>query len=449
MTDRELLAEYIRSGSAEALSAIIERHSALVYATCLRLVRDTHAAEDATQATFLIFMRRAKTLPLNSVLPGWLYATAQTTSRNLLRSASRRTRNERTARTMTTATVSDPAAATSNDELREQLDAALAVLPPAQRNAVILRYFYNHDSADAAQQLGCSPETLQVQLSRALSRMRDFLQRRGVTVSAAVLTGFMLDVTPQAPAGLAAAVKGACLGKAASAAAVALANTAGKSAASWLSAKFLVVAAVAALAVAAPVSYVYFSKPSATDKMALPAGSKILFEQHFFKSDSGWRGDPEIGKDAADDGKAIHSVALENAATNPAYAGEVRSPWHETGWQTGKHTYLRFRILGEHFTRDEQLKFMFKRGDQTNFSAMLNAPVADAWTVVTIRLDEHVVFDGDHQIKLPVGEMLHQLVWQCRSDATPPNTAARFWIADVVLFDAPGAVSAQALTEAR
>ena len=452
MTDPELLSDYTRSGSAESLSATIERHSGMVYATCLRLLNDPHGAEDATQATFLIFIRRAKTLPPGTILAGWLYATAQTSARNLLRSAARRNRHERIARTMTqpatTAAAPTPLDRADAEELKSQLDAALQTLPPAQRNAVILRYFYGCETSDAARQLGCSPETLQVQLSRALSRLREYLQRRGVSVSAAVLSGFLLETSAPAPAALVSTLKAACLGKAAaSAVALTLANSAGKGTAAWFSAKALALAAVVLVAVAAPLAYSNF-KPAAGPSTALPPGSRVLFEQHVFNKVDGWRGDPEVGKSANDDGAAIRSVPLESAATNQAYASEVRSLWGDAGWPVGKRTYLRFRIRPVDFTRDEQLKLMFKRADQMNFSAVLIAPLVNDWQTLTIQLDARVVLDSDHRIKLAAGDALHQLIWQVRSDATPPNSAARFWIDDVVLFESPADVPVQALTEA-
>ncbi len=73
--DSELLGRYKRSRDAEALNGIIDRHGAKVFATCLRVLNDVHAAEDASQAVFLIFLRKAPSLGSGVIVSAWLYRT--------------------------------------------------------------------------------------------------------------------------------------------------------------------------------------------------------------------------------------------------------------------------------------------------------------------------------------------------------------------------------------
>ena len=70
MTDRQLLAEYAASGSETAFSELVRRHMDMVYSTCLRVLGDKHAAEDATQATFAVLARKAGRLGRGAVLGG-------------------------------------------------------------------------------------------------------------------------------------------------------------------------------------------------------------------------------------------------------------------------------------------------------------------------------------------------------------------------------------------
>ena len=51
MDDWQCLSEYVREGSQSAFREVVARHVDLVYATCRRVVRDAHLAEDATQAS--------------------------------------------------------------------------------------------------------------------------------------------------------------------------------------------------------------------------------------------------------------------------------------------------------------------------------------------------------------------------------------------------------------
>jgi RNA polymerase sigma factor (sigma-70 family) len=53
--------------------------------------------------------------------------------------------------------------------------AAVAALPPRQRETVVLRYFEDLSEADIAQLLGCSTGTVKSQLSKARSTLAESL----------------------------------------------------------------------------------------------------------------------------------------------------------------------------------------------------------------------------------------------------------------------------------
>jgi DNA-directed RNA polymerase specialized sigma24 family protein len=94
MTDRELLTRFTLSGSREAFSKLVERHAGMVYSTCLRVTGAQDAAEEATQAVFLILSRKAKRLAARATLAGWLYTTAYRVACRARRAAARRRSSE-------------------------------------------------------------------------------------------------------------------------------------------------------------------------------------------------------------------------------------------------------------------------------------------------------------------------------------------------------------------
>jgi hypothetical protein len=49
LTDRQLLCAYAERCSAPAFAELVRRHVDLIYFTAVRMVRDTHLAEDVTQ----------------------------------------------------------------------------------------------------------------------------------------------------------------------------------------------------------------------------------------------------------------------------------------------------------------------------------------------------------------------------------------------------------------
>ena len=85
LTDRELLDRFQtrRAESAEAataaemaFAALVDRHGAMVWGVCRRVLRDIHEAEDAFQATFLILVRKAGSVRVEESLGRWLYGVA-------------------------------------------------------------------------------------------------------------------------------------------------------------------------------------------------------------------------------------------------------------------------------------------------------------------------------------------------------------------------------------
>src|SRR2546428_14047456 len=75
MTDSQrVLTEYARTSSDAAFRELVIRYVDVVYSTALRLVGgDTHRAEDVTQTVFVDLARKARTLPEDVRLGGWLH----------------------------------------------------------------------------------------------------------------------------------------------------------------------------------------------------------------------------------------------------------------------------------------------------------------------------------------------------------------------------------------
>ena len=79
LTDGQLLERFATEADevAElAFSALVERHEAMVWRVCLAIVRDEHEAEDAFQATFLVLVRKARSLWVQDSLGPWLHQVA-------------------------------------------------------------------------------------------------------------------------------------------------------------------------------------------------------------------------------------------------------------------------------------------------------------------------------------------------------------------------------------
>src|SRR4051812_23537878 len=72
-SDDDLLRRYSESGSEDAFSQLVYRHAGWVFNFCRRRLNDSHLAEDATQAVFLLLARKIPTMPPPAHLAGWLF----------------------------------------------------------------------------------------------------------------------------------------------------------------------------------------------------------------------------------------------------------------------------------------------------------------------------------------------------------------------------------------
>ncbi|HJZ56988.1 MAG TPA: sigma factor, partial [Gemmataceae bacterium] len=75
-TDAELLARWSAGIDSSALELLIRRHGGMVLGVCRRVLGDTPDAEDAFQATFLVFVRKARSLVRPAEVAGWLHGVA-------------------------------------------------------------------------------------------------------------------------------------------------------------------------------------------------------------------------------------------------------------------------------------------------------------------------------------------------------------------------------------
>jgi RNA polymerase sigma factor (sigma-70 family) len=202
LNDHELLAEFVRTESETAFTALAARHVNLVYSAALRFAGNPHYAEEITQAVFIILARKAGRLSPRIVLSGWLYQTARLTAANFIKGEIRRQRREQEAYMQSTLPEPDAAAW---EQIAPRLDEAMGRLGESDRNAVVLRFFENKTAAEVGAALKLTEAAAHMRVSRALEKLRKMFAKRGVTLTAAVIAGTVAANSVQAaPAGLAA-----------------------------------------------------------------------------------------------------------------------------------------------------------------------------------------------------------------------------------------------------
>jgi RNA polymerase sigma factor (sigma-70 family) len=210
VADEELLHRYRNARGAQAFTEMVRRHRPMVLRTCLRLVGNLHDAEDAAQAVFLVLAQRPQVV--RHSLVGCLIGLARAAVSELCRSRRRRREREELAARLNSlfARLRGKDHALEHQELREELDSALARLPDRLQQAVILRYLEGHSQQEAARRAGCTQATLGWRAMKGIQRLRTILARRGTVLAPAVLAACL---TAEARAAIALAPAGAPAGK--------------------------------------------------------------------------------------------------------------------------------------------------------------------------------------------------------------------------------------------
>lgn len=211
---QKLLADYVKNGSEAAFRELVRRYINLVHSTAIRLVNgDGHMAEDITQTVFVDLARKARTLPPNVMLGGWLHRDACFVAGTTMRGERRRHFRERQAVAMN---IPEDHTAANLALVAPVLDDAINQLEPDDRTAILLRFFEQLEFRAVGEAMGSSEDAARMRVSRALDKLHALMTHRGAAFSAAALgAALAAGVVTAAPAGLAATVAGTALASAA------------------------------------------------------------------------------------------------------------------------------------------------------------------------------------------------------------------------------------------
>ncbi len=200
LNDRQLLEAYLARQDESAFAALVQRHGPGVLSLCRSLLHHLQDAEDVFQATFLVLARKASSIRKRDALGSWLYGVAQRLAAKVRARAARRGGQE-------LAQAGEVEARSADDltwrELRVVLHEELGRLPEKYRAPLLLCYWEGKTQEEAAARLGCKKGTLKDRVQRARELLRGRLSRRGVSLSAGLVTAMLCGRTGTAAEALA------------------------------------------------------------------------------------------------------------------------------------------------------------------------------------------------------------------------------------------------------
>ncbi len=216
LTDGQLLERFMsghKESAEPAFTALVERHGPMVWRVCRRVLTDSHQAEDAFQATFLVLVQQAVSVRQKDSLASWLYGVAYRVASCARSAESRRRKHEERY-----AVRQELGARTNRHEsaeLARQLDDELCRLPDRFRAPIVLCDLEDVTHEQAAVRLGWPVGTVKSRLARGREKLRSRLVRRGLAPSlglagvvmlrepaVAALPALLIDSTVQCALGL-------------------------------------------------------------------------------------------------------------------------------------------------------------------------------------------------------------------------------------------------------
>ena len=157
------------AGDPEAATSLVDRNRLRIAGYIARLVRDRRVVEDLTQDVFLLALKNADQFRPTAKVSTWLYQIATNTTLNYLKQRSARGKTP----PLPTGTYElpdrrerEPEQQVSQDELRDQVSAALHLLPLNQRIALTL---YEYEA--------CSYVQISAVLDTTVESVRSLLRR--------------------------------------------------------------------------------------------------------------------------------------------------------------------------------------------------------------------------------------------------------------------------------
>jgi len=177
LSDEELMS-IVQAGDFSPASELYDRYSGRIYNFAYRFLRNSESAEDATQEVFMKMIKHANQFHGDARFSTWLLAITGNLCRDYLRKAENKMKKEGEDVLIT---LPAPAERSPHRNLERQEDKkmnekiiqeALMLLPPDQREVVLLSRFQGLTYAEIAQVAGCSEAAVKAKAFRAMDLMK-------------------------------------------------------------------------------------------------------------------------------------------------------------------------------------------------------------------------------------------------------------------------------------
>ena len=167
------------AGDRSAFRLLVETHQRFVYAVALRVLNNSHDAEDATQETFIRLWKNLNQYKAEIKLSTWLYRIVTNICLDILKSAHYK-RNRMTIdleKQVDTIRISDADQAVQQAELVKAVEEAAAQLPHLQKIIFVLRDLQGLSPLEVSEIMETSEDKIKSSLYHARLAVGGYLKQ--------------------------------------------------------------------------------------------------------------------------------------------------------------------------------------------------------------------------------------------------------------------------------
>lgn len=178
--DDQICIDRTLAGDVNAFSTLVDRYKDLVYTLCYRMMKQSEEAEEVAQDVFIKAFQKLNSFKGNSKFSTWLY---RITYNGCLDALSRK----RTQPTHHAVEINDEIteghvdtilAQLEQQELREQLEDCIQLLPVADAFLVTLYYLKEQSLAEIADVTGFTANNVKVKIFRSRKKLYEIMVSR-------------------------------------------------------------------------------------------------------------------------------------------------------------------------------------------------------------------------------------------------------------------------------
>ncbi len=176
--DDKVLVGRFQEGEAAIFDELYTRHVDRVYNIAYRLVGDTETARDICQETFVRVYHNLGRFRFEAKFTTWLYSIVLNMARSFYRKK-KWTSIDEIPPQASGGDGSDFVNGIARSEAKRKVRSYVCALPEREREALVLRHYEGLSCKEAAEVMGCAPETIRTLSFFAIKKLRVALRKEG------------------------------------------------------------------------------------------------------------------------------------------------------------------------------------------------------------------------------------------------------------------------------